>query len=351
MSNAVIGGLRTLDSITHSYERLTAQGVRHVPAWAVGLDFEAREVVLDEGSRLPWDRLVLAPGVEFDYGRIDGTVPGIEASWPHAWQAGPQTELLARQLAAMRPGGVFVMTIPDNPYRCPPGPYERASLVADWCRQHNPTAKILLLDAKDSFTKQALFEEAWAARYPGMIEWLGGAAGARLTAVDVAAGTFMTEFDSFRADVGNLIPPQRAPALLRDAGLDDGRGWCEVDPATCESRVVAGVHVLGDAINANPMPKSAFAANNQAKACAAALIALLRDELPPPVLFMNTCYSLAAADYGISIAGVYRPIDGVLTAMPGSVGTSPLGASAALRQLEAQYAFDWYTTIVRDTFG
>jgi len=354
MSNAVLGGIRSMGSITHPYRHLAALGVKHVRALAEALDLDARDVVLAGGDRLRWDRLIVSPGIEFDYSAIDGAGidgAGVAERLPHAWKAGAQTELLARKIQAMRPGGLFVMSIPDNPYRCPPGPYERASLVADYFRQHNPTAKILLLDAKDSFTKQALFEEAWAQRYPGMIERLAGADGARLTGVAAAAGSFVTEFDEFRADVGNLIPPQRAPALLRSAGLDEGRGWCEVHPATFESRVAPGVHVVGDAINANPMPKSAFAANNQAKACAAAVIAALEGSAPPPALLVNTCYSLAGADYGISIAGVYRAVDGQFVPMDGSVGTSPVGAPAEIRAREARYAYEWYEAIVRDTFG
>ena len=351
MSNAVIGGLRSLDSITCDYAGLVARGVNHVRAAVEAIDLERRELWLTGGGRLGWDRLVLAPGIEFDYDGIDGADGDTPQRLPHAWKAGSQTRLLAAQVRAMRPGGLFVMSVPDNPYRCPPGPYERASLVAGYFKQHNPTAKVLLLDAKDAFTKQALFEEAWQARYPGMIERLSRSDGADLMAVDADTGTFVTAFDSFRADVGNLIPPQRAPAFVRAAGLDEGRGWCEVHPASFESRVAAGVHLVGDVINANPMPKSAFAANNQGKVCAAAIVAALAGHEAPATLLMNTCYSLVADDYGISIAGVYRALGDALVPMDGSVGTSPLGAPAAQRAQEARYAFDWYTTIVRDAFG
>jgi NADPH-dependent 2,4-dienoyl-CoA reductase/sulfur reductase-like enzyme len=351
MSNAVLGGLRDAASITHDYRAFAALGVTHVRDSAAALDLTARQVMLAGGGRLSWDRLVLAPGIEFDYSGIEGADASVADRLPHAWKAGAQTELLAGQLRAMRPGGLFVMAIPDNPYRCPPGPYERASLVADHLRRHNPTAKILLLDAKDAFSKQDLFEEAWAARYPGMIERLSRSDGARLTAIDADRRTFVTEFDTFTADVGNFIPPQRAPALLRAAGLDAGLGWCEVHPATFESRVAADVHIVGDAINANPMPKSAFVANNQAKACAAAVVAGLRGEPPPAVLIANTCYSLVAADYGISITGLYRASGTGWDSVEGSVGTSPTGASGAIRAQEARYAFDWYQTIVADTFG
>jgi len=351
MSNAVLGGLMELEQITYGYAALVRDGIEHVRRAATGIDPETRRVTLEGGEKLAYDRLVLSPGVDLVFAAVDGTTTRTTELMPHAWKAGEQTRLLRAQLQSMRAGGVFVIGIPDNPYRCPPGPYERACLVAEYFRRHNPAAKILLLDAKDTFTKQPLFEEAWRTLYPRMIERIPRAEGGTVIAVDDTKRTFVTEFDEFQADVANFIPPQRAAGIARTAGLDAGRGWCEVDPATFESREAPGIHVLGDAVNANPMPKSGFAANNQAKVCAAAVVALLAGEAPPEPFLVNTCYSLAAADWGISVTGVYRVSDDKLVAVEGSTGETAANAPRATRELEARHTYEWYRAIVHDTFG
>ena len=215
------------------------------------------------------------------------------------------------------------MTVPANPYRCPPGPYERASLIAYYLKAAKPRAKLLILDAKDRFSKQSLFEAAWAELYPGLLEWVPLSAGGNVVAVDAKTRTLVTEFGEHRADVANVIPPQRAGALALTVGVADQTGWCPIDPVTFESRLVPSIHVVGDAAIAGAMPKSAFSANAQAKVCAAAVLALLRGETPQEPRLINTCYSLVAPDYGISIAGVYRPADGLLTEIEGAGGTSP----------------------------
>src|SRR5262252_494334 len=351
-SNAVLVGLRDLASVTHGYEALRQRhGVRVVHAAATALDPAARRVTLDNGSTLTYDRLVLAPGVEMQWGGVEGYDAAASEVFPHAWQAGPQTLLLRRQLEAMADGGLVVISAPDNPYRCPPGPYERASLIAHYLKTHKPRSKLLLLDAKDTFTKQELFRTAWQRLYPGLLEWVSGSQGGRVVRVDMQAGTVHTDFDEYKPAVANIIPPQRAAAIARVAGLDDGKGWCAVHQRTFESTVHAGIHLLGDAIIATPMPKSAFSANNQAKVCADAIVALLRGTPVAEPVLMNTCYSLVAPDYGISIAGVYRVVEGKITAAAGTEGTSPMDAPDATRALEAEYTRSWYANITADVFA
>lgn len=351
-SNAVLAGLRDMASITHGYDSLRQRHrVRVVHAAATGIDPQARRVTLADGSALAYDRLVLAPGVEFQWGTIEGYDVAASEVFPHAWQAGPQTVLLRRQLEAMADGGLVVIAVPDNPYRCPPGPYERASLIAHYLKTHKPRSKLLILDAKDSFTKQALFRTAWARLYPGLLEWVPGSQSGRVVRVDTGARTVYTDFDEYKPAVANVIPPQRAAAIARAVNLDDGKGWCPVDPRTFESTMHAGIHLLGDAIIAAPMPKSAFSANNQAKVCAAAIVALLRGQQVPEPALMNTCYSLIAPDYGISIAAVYRVVNGQIVAVKGSEGISPADAPDEIRAQEAEYTRSWYANITADTFA
>jgi sulfide dehydrogenase [flavocytochrome c] flavoprotein chain len=351
-SNAVLAGLRDLASVTQHYEGLRQRhGVRLIHATATAIDPTARRVTLGDGSTVPYDRLVLSPGVALRWGAIEGYDAAASEVFPHAWEAGPQTVLLRRQLEAMPDGGLVVIAAPAEPYRCPPGPYERASLIAYYLKTHKPRSKVLILDAKNVFSKQELFRSAWAQLYPGLIEWIPLSQSGRVVRVDATARTVSTDFDEYKPAVANIIPPQEAAGIARAVGLDGGQGWCSVRAGSFESTVHTGIHVIGDAAIANPMPKSAFSANNQAKACAAAVVTLLRGhEVAPPAL-MNTCYSLVAPDYGISIAAVYRAVDDKLVAVEGSSGVSPLDASAETRSLEAEYAKSWYANITADTFG
>jgi hypothetical protein len=270
---------------------------------------------------------------------------------PHAWKAGAQTDLLRRQLEAMPDGGTVIISAPANPYRCPPGPYERASLIAYYLKTRKPKSKMLILDSKDAFSKQKLFEAGWKALYPGILERIAQSDGGAVTAVDTATRSFKTDFDDHRADVGNVIPPQRAGKIAAAAGVADRTGWCPVDPATFESRLVPGIHVIGDAAIAGAMPKSAFAANAQAKTCAQALVALLGGAQPAEPLLMNTCYSMLAPGNAVSVAGVYHPVNGVLTDIEGAGGPSPLDATPETRAQEAGYADAWFRTITTETYG
>ena len=350
-SNTVIGGMRSLEEVTHAYDALAAAGIEIIHARVDDIDAEARRVILDGGEQLGYDRLVLSPGVDLVWNAIEGYDEAAAEIFPHAWKAGAQTLLLKRQLQAMDDGGLVLISAPDNPYRCPPGPYERASLMAAYLKAEKPRSKILILDAKDAFTKQQLFMDAWEELYPGMIEWVSRSAGGRVVRVDAQAKTVHTDFDDFSPDVANIVPPQRAAAIARTNNLDEGRGWCSVDPLAFESTIVPRIHLIGDAINAAPMPKSAFSANNQAKACASAIVALEHGNAPPAHKLMNTCYSLVGPNYGISITAVYERTHEGLSTVAGSSGVSPRDAPAATRALEAQYASSWYANITKDAFG
>ncbi len=350
-SNAALIGLRPLASLTHTYQRLQERyGVRIVHAQAQGLDPITQRLILSDGTTLTYDKLVLSPGVELRWEAIEGYDAEASMVFPHAWQAGSQTLLLRRQLEAMEDGGLVVISAPETPYRCPPGPYERASLIAHYLKTHKPKSKVLLLDAKDSFTKDALFLAVWKRLYPNLLEWVPGAQGGRVTQVDTHTGIVRTEFDEYKPAVANIVAPQRAAAIARADGLDASTGWCPVHGSTFESRVHANIHIIGDAAIANPMPKSAFSANNQAKVCAAAIVALLQGEPVARPALMNTCYSLVAPDYGISISAVYAVENGTIQVVPGSSGTSPLDAPETTRALEAAYARSWYANITADTF-
>lgn len=353
-SNPVVAGLRELDGQRFGWDRVAAAGVRLVQARAIGVDGAARKVLLDGGA-VEYDRLVMAPGVDMRLGGDPGALPGYDRAaagrMPHAWKAGAQTTLLRDQLRAMPDGGTVVMSVPANPYRCPPGPYERASLIAWYLKNNKPRSKLLVLDAKDLFSKQKLFQQAWAQMYPGLLEWVSLSNGGAVTGVDPAAMTLATDFDTHKADVANVIPPQRAGAIAQAAGVADRTGWCPVDPVSFESLRVANIHVIGDAAIMGAMPKSAFAANAQAKACAQAITAMLAGRVPEVPRLINTCYSLVAPEYGISVAGVYRPVNGQWTDIDGAGGTSPLDAGPAVRAQEAAYADVWYRTITGSVFG
>lgn len=350
-SNNVIGGLRTLESITHSYDRLQAR-VTVVHDTVTAVDPEARTVTLADGGPLSYDRLVLSPGIDMRWNAIEGYDEAAAELVPHAWKAGPQTKLLRDQLAAMEDGGLVVIAVPDYPFRCPPGPYERACMIAHYLRTHGKArSKIVILDAKDSFSKQKLFRQGWDRFYRGMIEWVPAAQGGTLTRVDARAMTLHAEAGAFKADVANVIPPQSAGRIAIAAGLTNRFGWCEIDPATFESVVQPNVHVIGDSCVAGAMPKSGFAANSQAKICAAAIAALLNGQDPAEPVFMNTCYSTIAPDYGISIYGAYRSSVDVIVAVEGSVTVSALDAPDSVRKAEYRFAQGWYDSITAEMFG
>jgi NADPH-dependent 2,4-dienoyl-CoA reductase/sulfur reductase-like enzyme len=313
------------------------------------IDPVSKIVRLESGTTVSYDRLVVSPGIAFKFGAIDGYDEAATQTMPHAWNAGPQTKLLRAQLEAMEDGGVFVIAAPQNPFRCPPGPYERASLVASYFKNHKPRSKILMLDAKDTFFEQDLFEEGWNRHYPGMIEWLPAEFTGGVTAVDLKGKSVKTASETFTANVANIIPPQIAGELAQQSGLADQSGWCPVDPMTFESKLQPGIHVVGDAASAGDMPKSAFCANSQAKACAFAIAAALTgSERPAPHLF-NTCFTYLAADDAVSDAISFKLIDGTIKIS--NIFISKVGENPETRRRAVREADDWYDAFTHDVFG
>jgi sulfide dehydrogenase [flavocytochrome c] flavoprotein subunit len=350
-SNAVIAGLRDIAAQRFGYDAIRAADIAVAQDQASAVDPQPRRVTLHGGATLGYDRLVLAPGIAIRWDGLPGYDEAAAAVMPHAWIAGEQTLLLRRQLEAMPDGGTVVISAPANPFRCPPGPYERASLIAFYLKNTKPRSKVIILDAKDSFSKQRLFQDAWHQLYPGLLEWVSLSNGGRVTSVDAKTRTLVTDFATYKADVANVIPPQRAGRIAELAEVADRTGWCPIDPLSFESRLQPNIHVIGDAAIAGAMPKSAFAANAQAKLCADAIATMLHGKTPSQPKLINTCYSLVAPDYGISIAGVYHLVNGQLADVEGAGGVSPIDAPADFRALEASYAEAWFRTITAQTFG
>ena len=347
-SNLVVVGLRELSAQEFGYDKLASEQIALNLAPATAVDAQGRSVALGNGTRLSYDRLVLAPGIDLRWDGLPGYNEAAAERMPHAWKAGEQTLLLRRQLEAMPDGGTVVISAPANPFRCPPGPYERASLIAYYLKTKKPKSKLIVLDAKDAFSKQGLFLGAWKALYPN-IEWVSLSKGGKVTSVDVGAMTLVTDFGQHKADVANVIPPQKAGRIAEIAGVADRTGWCPIDPVTFESKLQPNIHVIGDASIAGAMPKSAFSANAQAKVCAAAVAKLVAGGKPDEPKLINTCYSLVAPDYGISVANVYAPADGQIKDLGG--GVSPADAPSTTRAAEATFANGWFKTITEEVFG
>jgi NADPH-dependent 2,4-dienoyl-CoA reductase/sulfur reductase-like enzyme len=350
-SNNVLAAIREISQQQFGYDGVKKAGVVVAQTAATAVDASGKSVTLGDGSKLAYDRLVLSPGIDIDWGALPGYDEAAAEKMPHAWKAGAQTVLLRQQLQAMDDGGLVIISSPANPFRCPPGPYERASLIVYWLKIWKPRSKLLILDSKDAFSKQKLFQNAWAELYQGLIEWVPLSQGGKVTSVDPSTLTFVTEFGRHKASVGNVIPPQKAGTIAQRAGVADRTGWCPVEPIAFESTLQPGIHVIGDSAIMGGMPKSAFAANAQAKVCAAAIVELLAGRKPVDPILINTCYSLVAPDYGISVAGVYRPDKGVLADVPGAGGNSPLEVVGGLRGQEALYASSWFKTITTEVFG
>lgn len=358
MSNEVLSGERSLSSLQFNYEGLRKHGVIVVHDEVTDIDADNRFVKTASGNSYPYDRCVVSPGIDFRYDTIEGYDADITSTIPHAWKAGAQTTLLKNQLEAMDNGGTVVIATPPNPYRCPPAPYERASQIASYLKTHKPRSKVIILDPKTTFAKKALFEEAWSKLYGygtenTLIEWVSGENAAGVVELEANSNTVITEFgDRFTGDVLNIIPAQKAGPIAVIADLSDATGWCPVNRQTFESTRHANIHVIGDACMANALPKSGFAANSEAKACAAAIMAMLNEQEIPNPTFANGCYSVVGKDYAISIVGVYRLSDDgkTIDSIAGSGGTSPLPASDAEHKLDAQYAYSWYKNFTQDVF-
>jgi len=349
-SNLYLAGLRPIERLAHGYETLASRyGIRVIHQSATGIDPAARLVTLGSGVSLAYDRLVVAPGIAFRDGAIAGYDDAAAEAMPHAWTAGAQAVVLRRQLEEMPDGGVFIITAPPDPSRCPPGPYERASLVAAYFTQHKPRSKILILDAKNVFSGQDLFEDAWQRHYGDMIEWLPQEFVGAVQSVDAAQRSITTSDQTFKADVANVIPAQQAGLLARGAGLADQSGWCPVDPVTFESSIHPDIHLIGDAINAGRMPKSAYAANSQAKACALAIASGLTGKRPAPSNLGSTCYTFLGPKDAVSNAISFKVADGAIATS--GIRISKLNENAVRRAQTAVEADAWYDAFTQDIFG
>ena len=355
LSNWVVAGFRDMEVQKWGYEGLKGHGIEVVHEKATKIDPVSKKVTTASGKSFGYDRLVVSPGVAFR--PLEGYDEAASHAMPHAWKAGPQTTQLAKQLKAMKDGDPFIMVAPPNPFRCPPGPYERASLVAHYLRMHKPKSKVLILDPKDKFSKFGLFTGGWKQLYGygtenSTIEWVPGGEGGKVTRVDAKTMTVYTDMDEFKSSCINVIPAQMANHIAISSGLTDKSGWCPVDLKTFESTLHKGVYVIGDASAAKGLPKSGYSANSEAKVAAAAVVASLNGKAAPTPSYVNTCYSMLSPDYGISVASVHK----YDPAKPGKIqkisgGLSPSKAPDFVRKQEALYNESWYQSIMADTFG
>lgn len=349
-SNLYIGGYRDFASIGHTYGKLASEfGVTVVHDWATGIDLDGKSVSLASGARIPFDRVVVAPGIDFKYETTPGYGPESTGKMPHAWKGGSQTQLLKAQVDAMPEGGTFLMVAPPNPYRCPPGPYERVSMVAHTLKQKNPTAKIVVLDPKEQFSKQALFQEGWDRHYNGMVEWIPASFYGGIKRIDASTMTIETEAETFTPDVANIIPGQRAGQIAVAAGLTNDKGFCPINAETMQSDVHSDVYVLGDSTIAGDMPKSGFSANSQAKVAAMAIRGDLTGSRVFKPKYSNTCWSLIATDDGVKVGASYEASDGRIAKTTGFI--SQVGEDADLRKKTYEESIGWYNGIVTDMFG
>ncbi len=347
-SNLYLGGIRAFDSLQHGYDRIGA-GVTVVHDLAKAVDRAARTVTLRGGQVLAYDRLVLSPGIDFKDGSVPGWTVEHAEIMPHAYKAGPQTQLLKAMVQAMPQGGTFAMVAPPNPYRCPPGPYERISMIAHLLKAGNPTAKILILDPKEKFSKQALFEEAWGKYYDGMVDWIspefgGGAVEVRPDTMEV-----VIEGQAQKVDVCNVIPGQIAGKIAALAGVTDDSGWAPVDPATMQARADATVYVLGDSSAQGDMPKSGFSANSQAKVASMTIRGELLGSKVFAAKYSNACWSLLAPDDAVKVGASYEPTAEKIASVESFI--SATGEDAALRKATYDESLGWYAGITADMFG
>ena len=347
-SNLYLGGVKEFDDIGHTYGKLAASGINVVHDWAIGVDRDKKMVSLAGGSALPYDKLILSPGIDFVEGAVEGWNLSSQNAMPHAYKAGSQSELLKSQIMAMPQGGTYAMVAPPNPYRCPPGPYERVSMVAHYLSQHNPTAKIIVADPKPKFSKMALFQEGWNAHYSGMIDWIGSEFGGANAAVDPNAMTVSIDGERIKVDACNVIPAMKAGRIAAIAGVTDGN-WAPVNAADMSTKADKDVYVLGDASQQGDMPKSGFSANSQAKVCANAVRGALTGSKIFPAKFANTCWSLINADDGVKVGATYKATDEKIAKVDGFI--SKTGETADIRKQTYLESEDWYTGITSDMFG
>jgi sulfide dehydrogenase [flavocytochrome c] flavoprotein subunit len=349
-SNLYVGGFRDLASITHDYAKVARGGVRVVNDRASAIDRERKTVRLAGGTTVPYDRLVVAPGIDLKFDSVPGYSEAAAETMPHAWQAGAQTKLLTDRLNALVDGDLIVMIAPPNPYRCPPGPYERVSMFAHVLkRKGHKRSSIIVLDPKPSFSKQALFMEGWEKHYPGMIQWHDPKLHGGIKGVDARSNEVTTDLATHKAALVNVIPAQMAGRIARDAGLANETGFCPIDPESMKSTMDPNVFVIGDACIPGDMPKSAFSANSQAKVAAMTIRGELANARTFPARYSNTCWSLIAADDDVKVGGSYEPGEGKIK--QASTFVSQKGEAADLRKQNYQESLDWYAGITADVFG
>lgn len=349
-SNLYIGGFQDYDDLGHSYGTLAAEyGINVVHDWAIGVDRDAKTVALAGGGSVPYDRLVLSPGIDFKDGSVPGWDLAAQTAMPHAYKGGTQAQLLKAQIMAMPEGGTYCMVAPPNPYRCPPGPYERISMVAHALTQVNPTAKILIVDPKEKFSKQALFEEGWQNHYGGMVDRIGPDFGGDIVEVRPDTMEVLIDGSAEKVDVCNVIPGQKAGRIAELADLTNDAGWAPVVPATMQSREDENIHVLGDASQQGDMPKSGYSANSQAKVAAMAVRGALTDSRVFPAKFSNTCWSLIATDDGVKVGASYEATEEKIAKTSGFISNT--GEDAALRKATYEESLGWYAGITTDMFG
>ena len=349
-SNLHVGGFRSFESITHDYRTVARNGVRVVHEWARSIHRERKQVVLASGGRVPYDRLVIAPGIDLKWDSVPGYSEAAAETMPHAWKAGAQTKALTQRLNALDDGALIVMVAPPNPYRCPPGPYERISMFAHVLKtKGHKRSKIVIVDAKANFSKQGLFMEGWEKHYPGLIEWQDPKIHGGLMRVDPKTNEVVTELATYKAALVNVIPAQMAGRIARDAGFADQSGFCPIDPESMRSKMDANIFVVGDACIPGDMPKSAFSANSQAKVAAMTIRSELTGSRVFPARYSNTCWSLIAPDDDVKVGGTYEPGDGKIK--QATTFVSQRGKSADTRKQNYKESIDWYAGIVGDVFG
>lgn len=347
-SNLYLGGFRDYASIGHSYVKLANEGIGVVHEWADTIDRDKKQVVLGSGAKIRYDRLVVSPGIDIKYDSVAGYSPEAASKMPHAWKSGTQVALLKAQVEAMREGGTFVMVAPPNPYRCPPGPYERISMIAHMLKQKNPTAKIVILDPKEKFSKQALFQEGWERHYAGMVEWVPGSIAGDIE-VDAANMVISADGEKTKADAATVIPAQTAGRIAHKAGLTNDKGWCPIVPGTMQSTMDPNIHVIGDASVASAMPKSGFSANSQAKVTAMVVRGELTGAKMFPARFANTCWSLIGTNDGVKVGAAYKA--GAEKIEVTSKFISKTGEDADMRKTTYEESIGWYSGITNDMFG
>ncbi len=347
-SNLYLGDFQSFDDITHDWAQLVANhGITKITAYAQGVDRAAKTVTLDNGDVVEYDRLVLSPGIDLKWDSVPGYSEADAEIAPHAWKAGPQTQLLKEKLDALEDGQNIVVVAPPNPYRCPPGPYERISMFAHVLKKKGLTnSKIFVIDPKETFSKQALFEEGWARHYPGVVEWYGPDVHGGIVNVDAAAGTVQTDLDTFEGALLNIIPAQQAGLIAREAGLTNEAGWVPIDPASMRSTADESIFVIGDASIAGDMPKSAFSANSQAKVAAMQVRADLTQSATFPARYANTCWSLIETDDGVKVGAQYEPTAEKIASV--STFVSQVGETPELRKETYEESLGWYDGIIED---